>query len=293
MLNKSPIFLNCFSRGGSNILWNIFLSHPDVCSPIKETLEIFRTGLRHGRLEGFMVWLKTFQAGLFDQWNLKDRRPISDSAMAYIDRAFYEWKLKTLNDGEMKYKNESEVYSLEEVKKCRLASKNNNGTIFLTDILNEMYPDATFFALVRHPFSLYESHKRRKIKNSTRDFTGFYRTITEKMLNDQNRYKNYHIFKFEDILSKPLKSINKLYSLASLDRSRVNRVRFKAKAHLNKNGVHKTEYAEGRHYWFDFESINKFIEPDINAYQEQRLNESEKIQLKLELKSEMSFFGYE
>ena len=52
-INKNPIILNCFSRGGSNILWNFFISHPSVCHPLQETLEIFGINLRSFKYEAF------------------------------------------------------------------------------------------------------------------------------------------------------------------------------------------------------------------------------------------------
>ena len=45
-LSKAPIFINGFGSGGSNILVNLLLSHPEVCSPSGETQNVFRGGSR-------------------------------------------------------------------------------------------------------------------------------------------------------------------------------------------------------------------------------------------------------
>ena len=42
MLNKQPIFINGFQRGGTNIMMNLILSHPHVCKlSHSETHRIF------------------------------------------------------------------------------------------------------------------------------------------------------------------------------------------------------------------------------------------------------------
>jgi hypothetical protein len=46
MLNTAPIFVNAFARGGSMILVNLLLSHPNVCCPSGETHKVFRGGVR-------------------------------------------------------------------------------------------------------------------------------------------------------------------------------------------------------------------------------------------------------
>jgi len=271
--NPSPIFLNCFSRGGSNILWNVFLSHPHCCSPIDETLQIFGAGLRHATLAGYQVALLSRQPRLFDQWDLQDRRPISPRVAALIDRTLYRCKLKTLQDPEMRYKSEGVLYTQAEVENSRLVAKNNNSLVFLSDMFIEMYPDAYFFALVRHPLPLYESHLRRKTPpaRSVERFAGYYNLIVDRMLADACRLPNYYLLRFEDLLADPLTSFHGIYQLAGLDPTLVRKLRFKAKPHLQANGSHATPYQDGRHYWFNPDRIDEFLEPQVNHYQVTRL----------------------
>lgn len=291
MLNHAPIFINSFSRGGSNIFWNIFLTHPDVCSPILETLEIFKIG-RHGRWSGYRAAWLTRQVRFFDQRNLSPRRPISIAAQTFIDRILYEWKLKTYTDADMRYKSELETYSLEEVRDARLAAKNNNGLVFLSDVLRDMYPDATFFALVRDPLPLYESYKRRRFVSSAKDFVSFFRRIVQKMLDDADAFSNYHVVRFEDILSDPVGMARKLYGLANLDPSKVRKIRLKAKEHYRPNGTRHTPYTAGQHYWLSFEEVRSFLEADINQYHIQQLSEEERVYVSEQLHPLMDALGY-
>lgn len=291
MLNRAPIFINSFSRGGSNIFWNLFLTHPDVCSPILETVEIFRIG-RRGHWSGYKAAWLTRQVRFFDQRNLSPRRPISKAAQAYIDRVLYEWKLKTYTDPEMRYKNEDETYVLEEVRNARLAAKNNNGLIFLSDVLREMYPDGTFFALVRHPLPLYESYKRRRFVRSVGEFISFYQQIVQKMLQDAGAFGNYHLVRFEDVLRDPVGTARRLYVLADLDPSKVHKIRLKAKEHYGANGTRHSPYTVNRHYWLAPEEIGVFLDADINQYHVQHLAEGERAQICEQLGPLMSTLGY-
>jgi hypothetical protein len=297
MQNKSPIFLNCFSRGGSNILWNIFLTHPDVCSPIRETLEIFRTGLREFRLrrptiEGYWLRLLTGQPRFMDQWHLEERHPISPAARAYLDKVLYRCKLRTLEDSEMCLKEEGVRYTREEVESSRLVAKNNNGLVFLSDILAGMYPDATFFGLVRSPFAVYESHKRRQIISNVEEFGRFYETLVQRMIADSRRLPNYHLIKFEDVLADPIGVSRRLYAQAGLDFTRVKKFRFKAKPHLTKDGQHTSKFEVGHHFWFTPEKVFEILEPNINAFQAGKLSPAERDTLLRIARKSIDHFDY-
>jgi hypothetical protein len=291
MLNRKPIFINAFSRGGSNILWNIFLTHPDVCSPIIETLDIFRIG-RYGRWSGYQAIWHTGQVYFFDQKKLTPRKPISERAKAYIDQTLYSWKLKTMTDEEMHYKYEGELYALEEIKEARLVAKNNNGLTFLSNVFFDMYPDATFVSLVRNPLALYEGYKRRQFVQSLSEFTEFYTSIADRMLADSECYERYHIIRFEDLLTDLKTSVTKLYDWADLDLNKIQKMRFKAKNHSTANGSWQNRYAFGQHHWVTFEEANAFLEDDVNRFQIERLETVEKQSILDQLGTVMERLGY-
>jgi hypothetical protein len=259
-------------------LWNMFLTHPEVCSPIWETLQIFSLNPRAPRWEGVKVAILSHQLRLFDQWQFVPRRPISDVAKMYIDQVLYDWKLKTFTDEDMKYKYEGEVYDLTEVQNARLVIKNNNGLTYLSDLFLEMYPGATFIGLVRHPVALYESHKRRgtPVSKMVVKFGAYYHMMANKMVSDANTFPNYHIVKFEDLLGDPIASIRQLYNWSGLDFAKLKKIRFKAKPHYQVEGKHHSSYQVGRHYWFDFDSVYEILEPKVNEFQMNQLDEDEK-----------------
>lgn len=273
--NRAPILLNCFSRGGSNIFWNVLLSHPDCCSPIYETLEIFRAGWRAPTRTGYRLALMTGQLRLFDQWKLAPRRPVSEKARRFIDDTLFEHKLLTLTDDEMRFKAEGETYERKEVEESRLTLKNNNGLAFLSDLFQEIWPDATFFALVRHPVPLYESHKRRRLAKSPEQFSRFYNRLARRMLADSERLPRYYLLRFEDILEDPLAAAARTFDLAGLDPAKAPKLRFKAKRHVRKDGTYGTDLELRRHYWFSPEEVAGYFEPAVNRLQTERLEEKE------------------
>ena len=173
---------------------------------------------------------------------------------------FFLKKNLVLYDKYMKYKYEDEKYSLEEVKNSRLVLKNNNGLIFCSDIFYEMYPDITFIGLVRHPIALYESHKRRKtpVSVSIKAFAKYYSKMTKKMIEDQDNIENYHIIKFENLLTDPIESMKKLYSWAHIDSSQLKQVRLKAKKYMHEDG-------EAKHH-MNLDATTGFLKKELKPF---------------------------
>ena len=291
--NKS-IILNCFSRGGSNILWNIFLSHPDICSPNRETLEIFDFNIRAPKLSGLKTLYLTKSARFFNQWNLNERQTASTDTKHYIKEKLFEMKLSTRFHEDMKFKQEGIEYNLDEIRRSILVIKNNNGLIFLTDLFREIYLDSIFFALVRHPAALYESHLRRRTPASktVESFIYFYRSIVGKMLEDSQSVKNYHIIKFEEMIRDPLNLIEKIYQLSNLDISKVDKFRFRAKPYTHRGGEHFSKIPAYKHYWFKKSEVTSFLEPNVNKYQLESLKSETIKKINRNLEYEISKLGY-
>ena len=293
MKNKSPIILNCFSRGGSNILWNFFLSHPSVLHPIEETIQIFNTTFRAPRFEGYKIVMMENRF-VFRQWEFKEISPVSIETARYIDTILFNKKMKNLQDSEMKYKTSSVKYSPSEIKNTRLVIKNNNGLVFCTNMFSKIYPDASFIGLIRHPVPLFESHKRRKtpVSKSIETFVDYYKKIAKKIKNDQKIISNYHIIKFEELLYKPIPSLEKLYSWTNLDFSMVEEIRLKAKPFMKDDGSHSTKFTKNKHYWFKFDDVFKILEPKVNDFQSKQLSQKESQRILDLTESIREDFGY-
>lgn len=276
LVNERPILLNCFSRGGSSILWNLFMTHPDVSSPMRETLQIFRIGRTRPTLSGYRAALLTRQPKFFDQWNLRPRRSINESAMRFIDRELHRGKMSSLNDVDMRFVAEGVPYTTEQLAATRLVAKNNNGLAFLSDLWREMYPSSVQFALLRNPVPLFEGHRRRGITRSPVRFARFYRRIVQRMIDDAERTEEYYLLRFEDLLAYPRAMMLELHAAAGLPSGRVERIRLKAKAHSHPDGSRTIEnYEVGRHFWLTEAELVRFLEPGVNHHQATRLSDSD------------------
>lgn len=265
-----PIFINCYSRGGSNILWNMLLSHPLVCSPIRETLDIFHFGLRPLRADGWSFALTSLQPRFFDQWSFHERRPLNALARRTLDRGLRRWMHATLTDPEMVFAAPGRRYTEHEVRTARLAAKNNNGLAYLTPRLREVYPDASFVGLARHPVALYESHQRRRISRDPIEFGARYNAIARALARDTE--DGALLLRFEDVVSRPLEILQTLYAHTNLDFDPDRKLRFKAKAHWRADGSRGSDFEEGSHVWFEPSALDAYFQSDIDALQGSRLD---------------------
>lgn len=291
MLNHQPIFVNTFARGGSNIVWEILQSHPDVSAPIEETDKIiwkeagkwkglvnFGLTLRGGYLlpqiekdNGF--WM--FNYGVFHANNHTERR-LNTFSRNYLDKLLYDWKLKNLNHPFNKYKTPDEIYTLEELKQTRVAAKHVNGLVFLAPALINMYPDSVHFGLVRNGLALCESRLRRKTFNNAGKFGMLYSKIVERLMEYDAKYPNFHLIKFEDLLANPKQFVHDLYDKAGLSYSDTINVRLKAKKFINSKGEHDTSLEEGSKYWVNLDDFFGFVNPNINENQIARMQQKDK-----------------
>ena len=235
---------------------------------MKETLEIFKANFLSNSWAGIKLMYIAKQ-NIFDQWNFKKRKPIDSNVKKFIDEVLFEQKLKNSYDEEMIYKTQNKKYTKSEIEMSRLVIKNNNGLVYCTELFFDMYPDATFIALIRNPIALYESHKRRNTppSKSPQVFANYYKNIFNKMKEDSKKIRNYHIVRFEDLLLNPIGSLKNLYEKSSLDFSQIEKIRLKSKPYMNKYGTHETKFIQNKHYWFSKKEIVDFLEPGVNDNQ--------------------------
>ncbi|MFW5987138.1 MAG: hypothetical protein ACOCPU_02870 [Methanohalophilus sp.] len=102
MKNHKVIIVNGMQRGGTNIVWNLLQSHPDVVSPIKETGELIYPKLTAGRASRILRKPMKLMIG-------KKFGPI----MKHIDNIFFTHKICTVDNPDNKFKNENEIYTLD------------------------------------------------------------------------------------------------------------------------------------------------------------------------------------
>lgn len=253
MINKEVILVSGYSRGGSNLLWNLLQSHPEVCAPRYEMGTIFRN---HQRLK-FAKFIQIARKLGIINTSLLHRM---------IDLELYRHKMQTLSRDDNRYKYEDEPYAREEVKNSVLCLKSVDDDIDETDLLLEVYPGLAAVFLVRNGYAVAESHLRRG--RPVAETAELYKRVGKKMSQYAKRTKKSMFVTFEEILSDPFSLSEKLYQFADLKPETLNKLRLKSKKVVNKEGRSEPAFGEAdRKYWFDRNSIQEIIVPDINQKQ--------------------------
>ncbi|MFW9898236.1 MAG: sulfotransferase [Candidatus Thorarchaeota archaeon] len=296
MRNQKVIVVNGFQRGGTNIVYNIFQSHPSVCSPNNlETGEIISQNYRlykYPKTKLIKYFIKRLKLKLYDILNSKF---ILNSFLVLIfgsfyDKIFYKYKKKNYTDTFNRYKYENEPYNKKEVKNSVICLKSVHNDIRLTAFLSKIYKNIFFIGLVRNGYALCEGWIRRG-KNA--EYSGLrYRNFCEMMIKDNKKFKNYNIIKFEDVLKNPFEMASRLYKFTKLTPISLEKLRFQVKKILTVDG-HKIKFGKERaKYWFDHETVNDLLNPNINKIQIQNLSAENRKIFEKNTKSILKYFNY-
>ena len=283
LLNRNPIFIGSFSRGGSTILLNLLASHPDVCT-VGETHQVFKgrksdveppwKSLQRCLLHDLPVIASTGQ-DLFSPTLFRPRKPVSKPVQRFIDRVLYNDKLRSRTVHFNLFKAPDLEYTLQEIAESRLAGKNVSGAVFLSDMFAEMYPDAKFVYLVRNGLALCEGYMRRR--KSPEWAADCYRTLVRKMMDDCRRLPGATLVRFEDILNNPVDQLLQLYARLDLDQSRASHVRLQLRKMIDERGRHRVEGgAEWDVVWYKLRNIGAHLDRDINDRQIRRLGANDR-----------------
>ena len=239
---QRPIFINGISRGGTTILLNLVASHPDVAL-VGETHKVFK-GCRQYDNPLRVLYKTAFRelpvlARLRQDYFSPRRdveRPLPSPVLRrHIDRCMFAEQLRrhpNLN----RDKSPSEKYARNELRAARMLAKNLDGAIFLTDVFDEMYSDATFISLVRNGLAICEGHVRRG--KSAEDVGRRYQLLVGKMLNDSQQCGNHTLVRFEDLLERPRDVAVTCCQAADLDVWQLGAIRQQTRRVLQGNGEH-------------------------------------------------------
>ena len=295
MLNRAPIFVNGFSFGGTNMITNLLASHPEVCWLSGETHEVFYSKPRK-KLD---KWVRKFfylpvevSSGrdVFGRECLDERGLLSKFMMRYVDLYFFMDKMTTDRN---KYKSEDVRYSREEAKNCRFLAKNVNGVVLACSQFSRIYPDATFLALVRNGLALCEGYVRRGW--TAGDAGRLYETVCQKMIQDSRTIPNYHILKFEEMVSDPVGFMKDIYAYAGLDFAKVQKVRLQAKKSMNEDGTRSYTFGGSKDretHWFTLEELRNYVRKGVNENQIDRLSIQDRDAFLKQARRSMEILGY-
>lgn len=279
MYNKKAVILNGLARGGTNITWNILQSHPNIVSPVFETNQIIG-----GR--SLLAPLKP----------LLTREGLSYPFIRnYVNHRFSRYKLKNLSVDDNKYKTDGLLYTKEEVQQATLCIKgicsHNNWDLHYSELLYHSFQETYFISLVRDGFAVCESWKRRGVSPRTSGL--LYARYIEQIIRDAEKFRNYKIIRFEDVLSSPFDMAHELFHFIRESPEKVQKLRIKVKNTLNREKRHLAHYGEeNRKYWFTPSTIDQIIRTDINQVQNSGLSEKDKKEFQQEAQEALQHFHY-
>ena len=113
------------------------------------------------------------------------------------------------------------------------------------------------------------------------------------MISYSEEMPNYHILKYEDMVTSPVDFLKKTYKIAGLDVNDVKRVRLESKPIMSKTGEHGLTKGHDRQvFWYDLEDIGEHIRSDINENQIKQLKPRGPGEIPFHHRSTMEKLGY-
>jgi hypothetical protein len=275
-MRRQLFLVSGFSRGGTNILWNLICSHPGVLTTGIELNEIYGPS----RTNISMFWKSMIESVAIPSLpvpkfiaDFSERRIISIAEQ----HAISSWG---------RWKSPEERYSNDEVEKLPICTKSVNS-----------WARDSLFALMKRNFALkYNSLLFRSfgsvrtvylIRDSESQCNGWmrrgcnpyeagkwYRKIVDNMLKDHAKRPNDVLFiKFHDLLFDTLPTVTKVYEFLGLDKQELSNYHLKLKKVLKEDGVHEVlSGKEGDMIWISKEDLGAFLDTGVDARQREDLS---------------------
>jgi len=173
------------------------------------------------------------------------------------------------------YKSKDILYTKEELANCRLLTKGLGGLVYTVEMFREMYPDAFFFGLIRNGLAICEGFTRRG--SSVEKIAQIYKLVVEKMLEHNAQMSNYHIVRFENMVTSPGESIRQMYKQAELGINELGKIRLQSKSVMDRHGNYGLRKGRDRQvFWYNISDLHEHMLPDIDNNQIRQLSLSNK-----------------
>ena len=231
MPQPGAVVVNALSRGGSNILWNILQSHPRLCSPIRETGELIFDEITPFNLLSPAAAKRFAASGVV---RVLGRR--------YLRRVFDEWKLRNFQCANNGTKSEGVPYRREEIENSILCFKGVDSDVELNSLLDALYDNVAYIALVRNGYAVCNGWMRRGV--SAEDAGRKYASIVRRMLAQRESSDTFVLVKFEDMIRDPFGTAEHLFRVLELEPTALPKLRLKAKRILGVSGEHETRFGK-------------------------------------------------
>jgi hypothetical protein len=292
-LNRKPIFIVGLSRGGSSILLNLLRSHPEVCSPRGETHEVFygkpseSLATRLSKAFRYAPIALLQREHLFSPHSCRERKPLTAASMTMIDRVLYREKQLATGTTQNRYRTEGVEYTAQELRDSRVLCKNLDGMAFTSSLFASLYPDATFFGLVRNGLATCEGHVRRG--RSAQAYGKLYASVCGRIAADATRLPNFHLLRYEALTRDILATAANLFRLATLDASSVPKFRLVVG---NEGNEGRTGGTAEHLRWYTPAQFAELIAPSVDDEQIRKLSPKDREAFLREAGGVMEQLGY-
>jgi len=273
---KKLILVVGMARGGTNILWNIIQSHPDVIDTYYELNEIY------GMSKTDISLSEKIAVELSALYGLHTKSIESLTINRLTKFAKYSFDTDVYN----KYKFSDELYKKDDFDDLTICTKlvsswekdffreifRRNDALKYINILKKSIPNIQIIFLIRNGLAMAESWKRRgaNIKIAAkwyRKYVLFYEEYCE------NNSETSMLLRFEDITKDPFSVSEKIYTKLELSRIKLDKLRIALKSTIKDQTIINTTKKEK--VWIDKENYQNTLDSDVNDAQINNLSEEE------------------
>lgn len=273
---RQLFLLSGFSRGGTNILWNLICSHPGVLSSGLELNEIL------GPKKSGIPLSKKAILEFYALSGIKPPYSVSEYAVERII-SFSENHAKSSWG---KWKFQDTVYSLDEISTLPVCTKSVNSwardklfgylkrniSLKYNQLLMPALGSYKTIYLIREPEAVCNGWMRRGCDPT--EAGKWYKYIVDVMIQDYRSRPNDVLFvRFEDVLSNPLAMANRVYEFLGVEPITLEAVHLKSKRILREDGQHMASIGDGQQMtWVPASELGLFLDPAIDSRQKQMLS---------------------
>lgn len=274
ILTNQLIVIAGMSRGGTNLLWNIVQSHPDVIDSYYELNEIFggKTGI--GLLDKARIELEALgHIPCYGVARTARRRLHHYAALSFHQDRFNREKFPGVDYREQDLESLTictKLVSAWEVDPMRKLLKRNDALKYLP-LLRRGFPQMKVIFLVRNGLAVAEGWGRRGASIETaikwyRRYVQFYENYVA------SNPRQAMIVRFDTILSDPFAAAETIFENLGLAPTRLDHLRIAVKPTIRSN-THVENRTQKNKIWLSPDNWREYLDDSIDQAQIEKLQD--------------------
>lgn len=266
------IVINGFTRGGTNIIWNVLQSHPDIGAPGYETGEILFDTPALMRLKRTIKLL--IRAPIAPEWIMRQ----------YFEKKIVAAKPDVRNDS---HDTKSSRCGRQPITCLKSVDNDINLMPFFFNATENCFG----IGLLRNGLALCEGWMRRGIP--AKACGKMYHKYGQLMIRYEKKWPNFHLIRFEDLLEDIFGASEKLFQLLDCHPHKLKKIRLKSKMVFQEDGSYQPAANHvNEKNWYSENEINRLLNKNINHIQIRKLDPSARREFLHEAADTMEKLGY-